>query len=386
METRKLFYEDCLMQEFSATVLSCQQTEKGWEVIMDATAFYPEGGGQGCDVGVLGGVNVLDVREKGEAIVHLCDAPLPEGKKVTGIIDWARRFDLMQQHTGEHILSGILHRLYGAQNTGFHVGADVVQVDFDVPVPAEMLASIEAEVNDAIYQNIPVKCWYPTQEELPHVFYRTKRALPWPVRIVQVPGYDSCACCGVHVAYTGQVGMVKILSCIKFHEGVRMEIVCGKRALDYFTAVYEQNKQVSNAFSAKVLETGAAARRMNDALAAEKFRSGTLERQVFDHVAAGYQEKGNVLHFAEGLMPAAVRELAERIANICGGVAAVFSGNDAEGYTVCLVSKQGPVAELGKEMAQTLFGRGGGKPGFYQGSVKAAKSEIEAFFGKTTQF
>ena len=380
METRRLYYEDCLMREFTATVVSCEAAEKGFRVVLDATAFYPEGGGQACDLGTLQGSAVLDVREVGETVVHLCHKPLPVGAQVVGKVDWARRLDLMQQHSGEHIVSGILHKMYGCHNVGFHVGADVITIDFDYPIPADALPEIEGKANDAIYQNLPINCWYPHRDVLPTIAYRSKKQLPWPVRIVEIPGYDTCACCGVHVAYTGQIGLIKLLSCVKFHEGVRIEMVCGARALNYLSRIYEQNRLVSQAFSAKLLETGAAAQRMNDTLAAEKFRATNLERQVFDSIAKEFSGKGNVLYFADGLLPGAVRELADRIAGQCGGTAAVFSGNDQEGYSVCLVNKAGEVAELGKKMNAALNGRGGGKPGFFQGSVKAANAEIESFF------
>ena len=380
METRKLYYENCHLREFTATVISCTETEKGFWVELDATAFYPEGGGQACDRGVLGAAAVLDVRERGEQVLHLCDRALSTGEAVIGRIDWARRFDLMQQHTGEHIVSGILHRMFGCHNVGFHVGGDTVTIDFDTPVPAQALETVEQQANRAVYENLPVRCWYPSPEELSAIPYRTKRELPWPVRIVQIPGVDTCACCGVHTAYTGEVGLIKLLSCIKFHQGVRIEMVCGERARQLLSRVYEQNRLVGQAFSAKILETGAAAQRMNEALAAEKFRAAGLERQVFDQIAESYVNQGNVVHFAEDLSPAAVRELAERIAQRCGGTAAVFSGSDDAGYSVCLVNKTEPVAELGKRLTQNLNGRGGGKPGFFQGSVKATENQIMELF------
>ena len=380
METRKLYYEDCHVNVFSARVLSCDGAEKGYEVVLDQTAFYPEGGGQACDVGTLNGIAVTDVREKGEAVVHLCDAPLEVGAAVEGVICWERRFDLMQQHAGEHIVSGIIHKKYGYHNVGFHVGSDVVTIDFDGLIPPEALAEIELAANEAVWQNLPIRCYYPSREELPSVPYRRKRDLPWPVRIVEIPGYDLCACCGVHVKYTGEIGLVKLLSCIKFHQGVRMEMACGKRALEILGKVYEQNRQVSQAFSAKLMETGEAARRMNEMLAAEKLRGNNLEKQVFAAKAKEYTGKGDVLHFGEALSSAAVRELADAIAAACGGTAAVFSGTDEQGYSVCLVNKASDVKELGKRMSEALSGRGGGKPGFFQGSVKATRGEIENFF------
>ena len=382
METKKLCYENCHLRFFEAKVLSCRETPKGWEVILDQTAFYPEGGGQACDTGTLSDARVTAVREEDGTVIHLCDKPLAEGSVVKGELDWDRRFDLIQQHTGEHIVSGIIHALFGFQNVGFHVGADMTTIDFDGPIPQDALEHIERQANEAIWKNLPVKCWYPSPEQLSYVIYRSKRELPWPVRIVQVPGYDSCACCGVHVANTGEVGFIKLLSCVKFHQGVRIEMVCGGRALDWMAKVFDQNRQVSQVFSAKILETADAARRVNDALSQEKYRAAGLEKKVFSLMAAAYQGKGDALLIEPGLTPNAVRELADAIAQVCGGTAAVFSGSDDAGYGVCLASRQGDVKDLGQAMTKVLNGRGGGKPGFFQGSVKATEDEIRAFWSQ----
>ena len=378
--TRKLYYEDCHLARFEAEVLSCETAENGYYVNLNQTAFYPEGGGQACDLGTLGGVNVLDVRERGEDVIHLCDGPLEVGSTVEGVIDYERRFDLMQQHSGEHIVSGIIHEKYGYHNVGFHMGSEVITIDFDGMIPAEDLPEIEAKVNRAIWQNIPLHIWYPSPDELPTVGYRTKRELPWPVRIVEVPGYDKCACCGVHVASTGEIGFVKLFTVVKFHQGVRIEMACGRKALEYLTAVYDQNRQVSQAFSARILETGAAARQMNDLLAKDKYTITGLQRQLFDGIAKSYVNCGDVVYFESGLESALVRELADRIADTCGGTAAVFSGSDEAGYSFCLVAREGDLRPLGKAMTQALSGRGGGKPAFQQGQVKATEAEIRAFF------
>lgn len=381
METRKLYYEDCMCASFSARVTACRETEQGWEVRLDVTAFYPEGGGQACDLGTLGGVQVLDVQERDDAVMHLCSGPLCVGETVTGEIDWPRRFDLMQQHTGEHIISGIIHQKYGYHNVGFHMGADVTTIDFDGPIPAEALAEIELAANQAVWRDTALQCWYPSPEELPNVPYRTKKALPWPVRIVEIPGVDKCACCGVHTARTGQVGLIKLISCVKFHQGVRLELVCGGRALSHIQAAYEQNRQVSQAFSAKLLETGAAARRMNEQLAAEKFRAVGLEKRLFAAIAREYAGQDLALHFEAGLNPAGIRELATQIAAL-GGTAAVFSPAET-GFSFCLAGNPEQVKVLGANLTQTLSGRGGGKPGFFQGSVRAAREQIEKFFAAT---
>ena len=380
MQTRKFYYEDSHLRTFSAEVLSCEKTDKGYEVVLDATAFYPEGGGQAADTGTLNGIRVLDTRERGEIIVHLCEGALEQGMAVEGIIDYENRFHRMQQHSGEHIVSGIINRRYGYHNVGFHMGSDIITIDFDGGIPAEDLADIEAEANSAVWQNISVKCWYPSEEELPTVFYRTKRALPWPVRIVQVPGFDSCACCGTHVQATGEIGLIKLFNVMGFRGGTRMEMACGAAALKLLNNAYEQNRQVSQAFSARIEETGAAARRMNEVEANLKYRIVGLEKRIFTGIAESCAGKGDVVHFEEGLDNVAVRDLADAIAEVCGGTAAVFSGNDEGGYAFCMVTRSGDLRQLGKEMTKALNGRGGGKPVFQQGRIQATKAEIAAFF------
>ena len=378
--TEKLYYRDCHLAQFRASVTGCTPTEKGYLVTLDATAFYPEGGGQACDLGTLGGVRVLDVQERDGEILHLCDGALQVGDQVDGAIDDARRFDLMQQHTGEHIVSGIIHRRFGYHNTGFHMGADVTTIDFDGIIPVEALAEIEAEANGALWKDLPVRCWYPSPEELPTVSYRTKRALPWPVRIVEIPGYDCCACCGVHTAATGEVGLIKLFSAVGFRGGTRMELACGRRALDMLNLAFGQNTQVSQAFSAKWTETGAAAAKMNEALAAEKYRAIGLQRRLIAGIAQRYDNCGNVVHFEPGLDAGLLRELADAIAQRCGGIAAVFSGDDRTGYGFCILARTGDLRPLGKAMTQSLSGRGGGRADAQQGRVNASRAQIETFF------
>ena len=381
MDTRKRYYEDCHLARFSATVTGCEAWEDRWAVTLDATAFYPEGGGQAGDTGHLNEARVLDTREEGGRILHLCSQPLDVGTQVEGRVDWVPRFSRMQNHTGEHMVSGVIHRRYGYHNVGFHMGSDMVTIDFDGIIPAQALPEIEAEVNNLIWQNLPVRTWVPSPEELPGVNYRTKRALNWPVRIVEVPGVDSCACCGVHVAMTGEIGLVKLLSCVKFHQGVRIEMLCGSKAMEYLNTVFEQNRQVSQALSAPMQATGAAAQQANALLAAEKYRSATLEKRLLAAIAARYAGCGNVLHFEETLSSSLVRELAEAISAVCGGRAAVFSGTDGA-FSYCLAQPGGDLRMLCKELNASLGGRGGGKPAFQQGLVNASQAQIEAFFGE----
>ena len=378
--TRKLYYEDCHLTRFSAKVISCEESNKGWLVTLDATAFYPEGGGQACELGKLGDAQVTDVRERGEEIVHRCTAPLEVGAVVEGSIDFDRRFDLMQQHTGEHIVSGIINARYGHHNVGFHMGWDSITIDFDGMIPAGDLAEIERLANDAVYRNIATHIWTPEPEELPNVPYRTKRELPWPVRIVQVPGYDSCACCGLHVARTGEIGLIKLFSMVKFRQGVRIEMLCGKRAFDFLSRSHEQNKLVSGAFSAKILETGEAARKMNEQLEAQKRRIGELETVLFRAIAEGCTGKGDTLLIRENLDSVGVRKLADLVADRCGGTAAVFSAAEAGGYSYCLIRKGGDRRAFNKEMTSALDGRGGGKGDCQMGTVRCTEESILKHF------
>lgn len=382
MEVKKLYYADSFLKEFTATVLSCEEVKDGWAVKLDATAFYPTGGGQDCDLGTLGTANVLDVKEQGEDILHLCDGPLEVGSTVAGAIDWKRRFDHMQQHSGEHLVMGQVYQKFGYHNVGFHMGTGLVTIDLDGPVTWEDLMEIETNTNRIIWENRPVRTWYPSPEELPNIRYRSKKALPWPVRIVEFDGADVCACCGTHVQYTGQIGLVKFVSCIKFKEGVRIEMASGGRALKLFQNIFEQNRQVSQTFSAKILETGAAARKFNDMLNQERFRATGLQRKVFGVIADSYAGKEVALHFEEGLNPGQVRELADAIAEKAA-TAVVYSGTDEQGYSLCLISKTVDTRTLGKAVNTQLNGRGGGKPGAFQGSVQATRAAIQEFFAKS---
>lgn len=379
METEKIYYADCHCATFRARVLECSETEGGFAVTLDRTAFYPLGGGQAADTGTLGGVRVLDTREEGEKIVHLCGGPLTVGSTVDGEIDYEARFVRMQQHTGEHIVSGILHRLYGCHNTGFHMNQTGIVIDFDAVIPAEKLPEIEREANEAIWKNIPLHIWTPGPEALEQVPYRTKRALPWPVRIVEVPGFDICACCGVHVAATGEIGLIKLLSAIPCRGGTRIEMAAGRAAFDLMNAVFDQNRQVSRLLSAQLTQTAQGAEQLLDTLNGWKYRSGALERQLFAYQAAALEGMGDCFFFADGLNPEGLRNLTDQASAKTGGIAAGFSKNE-NGFHYCLALPGGDLRGLNRELTAALNGRGGGKPNFQQGSVKAEEREIQAFF------
>ena len=380
MATQKLYYLDAHQKTFTAAVLSCVPGKHGYDVVLDRTCFYPEGGGQPGDTGSLSGVRVTDTHERGDEIVHFCDAPLAVGETVEGAIDYDRRFSFMQLHSGEHILSGIVHRRFGYENVGFHMGTDFVTIDFSGMLGPDDLAAVEAEANEWIWKNIPIRITWPSPDELAAIPYRSKKELTGQVRIVTIPDVDICACCGTHVSNTGEIGFVKIFSCVKFHDGVRLEILCGRRALQYMSALVEQNRRVSGLLSAKPLQTADAAARLLEAEAALKLRAAQLEEQVFAQKAQALASAGNVLLFEPPMTPDSVRRLTDLVMTACGGRAAVFAGSDAEGYKYAVGEADGDLRQFVKELNAELHGRGGGKPFFAQGSVAASRAGIEAFF------
>lgn len=375
----KLYEENPYLTQFTATVVSCAPGKKGFDVVLDRTAFYPEGGGQPYDLGVLGGVRVLEVHERDGQVIHTCGQPLEAGARVEGSIDWERRFDLMQHHSGEHIVSGLAHARWGCDNVGFHMGADVITIDLNVLLDEGQLRALEAEANRYIWEDHPISITYPSPEELEALEYRSKKALTGRVRIVSFPGADICACCGTHVARTGEVGLIKLISVQKFRTGSRIEMLCGRRALGYVRTVEAQNHAVSVSLSAKTGETAAAVERLKAENARLSFRAGQLEAESFARIASGYAGAGNILHFEPGLTADGVRRLTVAVMEQCGGTAAVFSGDDAGGYKYALGQEGGDLRGLVKELNSALSGRGGGKPNFAQGSVAAREADICAF-------
>jgi alanyl-tRNA synthetase len=388
METEKLYYSDPYLREFTARVLSCEAAGGGYSVVLDRTAFYPEGGGQPCDTGTLNGVPVTDVHERDGVVFHTCPQKVEIGAAVIGTLDWERRFDHMQQHSGEHILSGILCDTYHCSNVGFHLGNETVTIDYDADISWEGALAAEAAANAVIEADAPVEIAYPSPQALSDLTYRSKKELTGRVRIVTFPGADCCACCGTHVLRAGQVGLVKVLSVQNFRTGVRLEIVSGRRALRLLGAIYEQNRQVSQLLSVKPENTKNAVVRLQNQLAEEKFRADRLEDSANLALAREYAGRGDVLLLRPAMSSDAVRRLADAVAKTCGGLAAVFAGEGAQPqhaaeFRYALVRADGgDIAPLVKAMNAALCGRGGGRSGFAQGSAQTRRAEIEFFFAQ----
>lgn len=380
IETRRLYYEDAYIKEFTATVLECRAEKNGYGILLDQSAFYPEGGGQPSDRGMLDGKEVVDVKEKCGELIHFTKEPVEKGRKIAGNIHWERRFDLMQQHSGEHMVSGLIHEKYGYDNVGFHMGSDIVTIDFNGPLTMDELFAIEEKANQKVWENTAVEIWYPCAQELESLPYRSKKELTGKIRIVRFPGADLCACCGTHVKQTGEIGVIKLLSCEKFREGVRVEMISGKRVLEHLNKIQEQNRQISVLLSAKPSCTASAVTRLYEENFSLKGRVMQMEEKYFQEEAAKWSGKGDVLLICGEMEADSVRRLADAVMHTCQGRCAVFAGEDKNGYKYAIGQENGDLRELTKQMNQMLQGRGGGKPFFVQGSVKSTEQEIRKFF------
>lgn len=388
-ETEKLYYQDAYCKSFTAIVRECRSGKTGYEIILDRTAFYPEGGGQPGDRGVLkvgsgeGAeecILVSDTIEKEGRIIHITDRPLTPGMTVTGELDWLHRFDLMQNHSGEHIVSGLIHKKLGCSNVGFHMGEDFITVDFDAEFTQEDMREFERQANEIIWNNDETDIRLYRKEEIADLEYRSKKELHGQVRIVTFPGADICACCGTHVKRTGEIGLIKLLSLQKFKGGVRMEMLSGRRAFSYVTELCSQNHQISVALSAKPLETAGAVARLKEAAANDAFRMMALEKELFSQKADQLKDAGNVLLIEEGLSADSVRRLAVAVMESCGGRCGVFSGDDEHGYKYAIGEKDGDLRDFVRKMNASLHGRGGGKPFFVQGSISCSRDDIRKFW------
>lgn len=374
-EMNELFYKDAYRKEFDAKVLQCREGKKGYEIILSDTAFYPEGGGQPADHGFLDDIPVKDVKRREGAVVHYTDRPMEEGKTVHGKIDWERRFDLMQQHSGEHIYSGLVHKKFGYDNVGFHLD-DIVTVDFSGPMTYEDALEIERQANELIYENQETKITYPSQEELKTLDYRSKIELTGKVRIVEFPGGDICACCGTHVARAGEIGLLKVLSLANHKGGVRIELVCGRRALKYLDQIYDLNKNLAVRYSVKPLETGEAVEKAEQEKEALKQKLNESNRRYFEAEAAVIpQGQKAVLFYEEDMTAAEIRKFCEYlIEKKKAEIIFVLSRKEEGVLNYAVGSPCLDLKEAAKDWNRRLNGRGGGKD-IIQGSFRCTVDE-----------
>lgn len=384
-KTHKIYYDNVHQTEFEARVLECAVEEKTgrYRIILDKTAFFPEEGGQVADAGFLDGQKVLDVQIKDDIIYHYTQAPLSEGHTVRGRVDWAQRFDFMQQHTGEHILSGLVNTHYGYDNVGFHLGLSEVTLDFNKSLSLEQLRAIEVQANQAVWADLPVHVSTPSPDALSQMTYRSKIALDKDVRIVEIPGVDMCACCAPHVESTGQIGLIKIISAQSHRGGVRVTILCGNRALSDYTKKQDAVSEISALLSARPEDTPQAVKRLLSENAALKARAGQLQAKLLSQQIKDLpspEETDHVVLFTGDLDSIALRNAVNTLTKDYPGFCAIFAGDDKSGYRYVIGSAGKDCRELAQRLGQRFQAKGGGSAPMVQGSISAPESDIRAFF------
>ena len=378
--TEKLYYKDAYLAEFSATVLACETAEDGYRIVLDKTAFFPEEGGQYSDRGYIESSRVRGVREESGVIYHLADSPVTVGASVNCRIDFDERYEKMQCHTAEHILSGLIHTHFGLDNVGFHLGADYVTMDISGVLSRTELDMIEDMANAIVFENVAVTSEFPTPSELPTLNYRAKLDLTENVRIVRIGEYDACACCAPHVARSGECGLIKILDFQKLRGGIRMFITAGRRALKYFRAMFTSAGEISQLLSVPKEEIADGVTKLNEALAKERadFKSYRLSSARARAAAVEHTSGNLVLHFAD-LDGEELRVFASEAMSSVDGILVALGGNDGA-YKYVIVSNTTDLRAASRDINAALGGRGGGSPTMIQGSLTASLEEIKEYF------
>ena len=385
-----LYYQKPYLKEFDATVIACSKTERGYEIELSDTAFYPEGGGQPGDKGNLfaegkqdRAVYISDTQFVGERIVHIADEKLATGTKVHGVLDWVNRCDNMQGHTGEHILTGILSQTYGYENIGFHMGESFITIDFSGPLTDEQVLDAEQRANEVVRANLPIQENFPSAEERKTMQYRSKIELSGTVRIITIPGLDSCACCGTHVTATGEIGLIKIINFTNRKKGVRLEVLCGRKAVLAYEQETAQVRAISRCLSAKPTEVQEAVEKLN----AEK---GKLQQQLHEMTEKYLKQKaktaadtaGAPVYFEDGLSIEYLRCFCNQLLatgkrHTCAALSAVEAeGAQSPAYNYVIVSNAIDLKLHVKTLNGQLNGRGGGNSSAIQGTYFADKELI----------
>lgn len=382
MKTTKLYDYDSYLNEFEATVTDCLQADCGYDIVLDKTAFFPEGGGQKADCGVIDGIAVGDVQIRDGVIFHRTSSPVEIGKTVKCTVGWDIRFSRMQNHSGEHIFSGIAHSLFGCENVGFHL-SDEVTVDFDKELNEKQIKQIERLSNEAIYKNVKITAEYPSEDELKALNYRSKLELTEDVRIVTVEGVDVCACCAPHVSRSGEIGIIKVLGFMRHRGGVRITLKCGKSALEDYNIKCDNLSKIAVTLCAKQNEAAEVFEKFCDDTAQLKQKLTKVSKELSAlKVKCLEGTDSNIILFEEDSDMPSLRTLVLDAAKHAGGFCVGFSGNDCDGYIYCVSSTSTPLRELSKNINTALNGKGGGSDELIQGSVKASRKMIEKFLNE----
>lgn len=380
MKTEKLYYKDAYIKEFSAFALLCESCERGYDVVLDKTAFFAEGGGQTSDTGVIGNANVFDVQQIDGVIHHYTDTPVEVNKELHCALNFEERFDKMQQHTAEHIVSGLLHSLFGSENVGFHLGHLAVTVDTSLELSREQLLEVERLANEAVYKNLPVKVAFPSDEELASLEYRSKLELLSDVRIVNIEGYDSCACCAPHVASTGEIGLIKLTDFVKHKGGLRISMLAGRRAYDYVLAICEQAEVISRELSAPKEQISGEVIKLKEARAFSDCKLSSFAHEMAALIAESYREGNyNLVIYQPAFDSSSMRALLNALKRKVSGTLVGLTGEE-KNYKYVLMSESESFASEVKRANDALGGKGGGRAPMATGFFTATLREIKEYF------
>lgn len=380
--TKKLYELDSHRREFDAEVICCTKSGDTYEIILNETAFFPEGGGQSADTGRIGDVSVFDVQIKDGVITHYTDLPLTVGERYQCEIDYEKRFRRMQNHSGEHIVSGIIHREFGLDNVGFHMGREDVTIDVNGILSEKEIRRVEYLANLAVSENVRIFCEYPTKEELEKLSYRSKLELSDDVRIVNIEGYDSCACCAPHVSRTGEIGIIKLLDHYKNRDGTRIHMLCGFDALEDYDARYHMISNAAQSLSVKQNMLGEALVRLQNEISELKQKNYELQSALTEFKVASIEKTdGNICIFEAGASQNDMRKLMNACLPKCGGICAVFSGSDEKGYNFVAGSNSVKLKSVAADIREKLSAKGGGNDEMIQGSILASENKIKEYFG-----
>ncbi len=376
--TQKLYYENQYIKEFEAEVISCEKRDdEKYDVVLTKTAFFPEGGGQDADSGKIDGVHVEYVFEKGDDVCHITEKAVEVGKNVKCEIDYKKRFRLMQIHSGEHIFSGTAHELYGAENTGFHVGHDGVVVDFDRVLTPEQIEKVEKITNEIIWQNRRISSSFPTADEAERISFRSKKEISGQIRLITIENCDICACCGIHTKSTGEVGILKVISSAKKRQGSSLTMLIGQDAFFDYQAKHRQLAMISSSLALKPLEVAEGVEKLKNEIASLKYEMGQMKLNIFKEKIESYTGETGII-FEKDLTPDEVRKMCDMLAEKVT-VAAVFCGDDDSGYKYTIASRKKDLRQLAKNFNSSCAGRGGGKPEMVQGTASECREKIEKF-------
>lgn len=379
---KRLYYSDSECYVFEADVLSCLEKEGEYEIILSRSAFFPEGGGQYGDTGCLlvlstgAHIRITDTFERESQVVHKADAYVEPGEKVEGRIDREKRFDRMQQHTAEHIVSGIICRHRTCSNVGFHLGDEVCTMDFDCALTEDDILYAQQKANEAVCDNLPVFQIFLDQEEAREAEFRSKIELTDDLRLIRIGEVDSCACCAPHVKRTGQVGVIRLISFQKYKKGTRVCMLAGRRAVADMEKTDRNARLISRSLSVPVHETAQSVEELKEKLAQAQYMIRQQEKELAKLTAKQYAMSDCVILFSQSVSDDYMREMMNCILEQGCTFCALFSETDKDRHRFVIGSASEIPAELPEQLRRQFDAGCGGRGLMIRGSLCGKEDEI----------